>query len=108
MNYLYSYQFPRNEFRTRTIPISKFFNRSPILDGKKRSRKAEELIYKYICTKDKLDEVDDIPLLEEEYESLIEDLRGTYIKEDDYGIVANLIDRAFLISDQMKTTKDPT
>lgn len=34
-------------------------------------------------------------MLEDDYNELIKDLRATYIREDDSGIIAALLDRAF-------------
>lgn len=102
MNFLFNYRFPRNEFRTRTIPLSDFFQRFPLEDGKRRSKKAEELIDKYSNLKDSVYSSEESPILQDEYERLIEDLRGTYIKENDAGVISAIIDRAFLITPKMQ------
>ena len=103
MNFLFNYQFSRNSFRTRTIPMSNFFNKTPIDGNKRRSKKAEQLIIKYLQAKNaEEDRCGDCKMLEDDYNELIKDLRATYIREDDSGIIAALLDRAFLITPQMK------
>jgi len=101
MNYLYSMKFPRVYYSTPSIPMSQFFVKFPMELTKRRCKKVEDLIQKY-----QLDVYNSLPdedsdkylRLEDDLETLLEEIRHIYLSNTYIGLMSWLIDRAFLIS----------
>lgn len=103
MSYLYKYTPPVNRSEESTIPIQDFFNHYELTGNRKKSRKVEELIQKYSFNLYKYNvdddgESEDYLLLRQDFDELIQDIRGTYISNNYLPLMSWLINRAFMIT----------
>lgn len=113
MNYLISLKFEDSRSSETTLPISYFFNKYELEENRRKSKKVEELIEKYSLelfnNLDDSDEYSDFGygdsnnlLLRSDFEELLEDIKMTYISKTYIGLMSWLIDRAFLITPNIK------
>lgn len=106
MNYVYKMrnkQIPNRDI----IPIEQFFVKHKNTETYKVSRKVESFIEKYIQELNQFEmkqshSTEEYFLLRTDYEDLIHDLRGLTISKKYTGLMSWLIDKAFLITPEMK------
>lgn len=109
MNKLFDYKPARLGSRglEPTIPISEFFEKFPLEENRRKSKKVEALIEKYsIGYYNNIKETYDALWLQDEFDKLIEDIKRMYIGQQYVGLFSWLVDRAFLISPSMQSNKD--
>ena len=106
MNYLYNLTFDRRRYE-RSIPISDFFakqeTKNPI---GRRCKKIERLITKYSLNvyntlNSKDEDSDIILLLRTDFNELVDDIKSIVPPDNYIGLMAWLIDRAFIMTPQM-------
>lgn len=108
MNYLYDLKFDERHSKEQTIPISSFFIKHELDENRIKSKKIEELIQDYSlelfnAKKDnKLISNSDYLLLRSDFDELIQKIRTIYIAEKYVGLMSWLIDRAFMITPQIR------
>ena len=115
INYLCEMKFENSRSDESTLPMEYFFNKFEMTDDKKRkkSKKIEDLIqryslmqYKYNTSGDSDDEDNEYLLLRSDFEELINEIQTMYISNNYLGLMSWLIDRAFLISPDLKRNKN--
>lgn len=101
MNYLYKLKFPKYPSRDATLPIGDFFISHPIGNERRRARKIEDFIEKYIVELWTLRvtraDIEDREASKVSFEELIEDIKKAKISKNSVGIMSWLINRAFRI-----------
>ena len=110
MNYLSKVKIPEFKPNTSTLPMSHFFVKFELDKNRRKCKKVEELIEKYsfqlrdynIDDENILDRDNDYLLLRSDFDKLIEDISQTYISKSYLGLMSWLIDRAFMITDEIK------
>ena len=114
MNYLCEIKLPKQPNGSSTLPMDYFFNKYELETNRRQSKKVEELIEKYSLdlyndfmedNKEYTDYGycnDNSLLLRDDFDNLIEDIKRVYISKTYIGLMSWLIDRAFLISQQVK------
>lgn len=116
MNYLMNLKFENFRSNESTLPMSHFFNKYELETNRRQSKKVEELIEKYsfdlynkTVANPKGEFTDygfsssDNLLLMDDFDMLIDDIKTTYISSTYIGLMSWLIDRAFLITPNMKS-----
>jgi len=108
MNYLYNLRF--NEYRNKepTLPMSYFFEKSELKPNYITCKKIEELIEKYsleLYRYNSNQENRDFILLRSDFDVLISDIQKINISNKYWGLFSWLIDRAFMISPQIRSNK---
>lgn len=110
MNYLYNINFPKHRSASPTIPIGEFFISHPIGNERRRAKKIEDFIEKYIVelwtarvTRSDIEEKDSLKV---SFEELIEDIKNLKISKNSIGIMAWLINRAFKIGSGVRGNLD--
>lgn len=111
MNVLGDVDVPRKE-RETSIPIGDFFVKHEYKSDKRKSKRVEEMIEKFSLGYMKQREairIGNEPVVEEEtivlrndFEELVETLRRTYLSTSYTALVSWIIDRAFLITTNVK------
>lgn len=108
MNYIYNIDIGRFPSSDSTLPMSRFFVKFPNKAFRKRSKKVEALIESYSLklyefnTGDNTDDADEYFLLREDFETLVKDIRRTYISDNYIGLMSWLIDRAFMVTPNIR------
>lgn len=113
MNFLMNLKFEDFRSQESTLPNSYFFNKFELEENRRKSKKVEELIEKYSLELfNNLDESDEYAdfgygdsnnlLMRSDFEELLEDIKMTYISKTYIGLMSWLIDRAFLITSNIK------
>lgn len=104
MNYLCDLELNKFRNTTTTLPMSNFFVKHKLEEDRRKCKKVEELISKYSLELFyyNTDNTDDHLLLRSDFSELIQDIRQIYISSNYTGLMSNLIDRAFIISSDMK------
>lgn len=100
MNYLYRLKFERLKNDTKAIPMDQFWVKHDIENGRRKSKKVEELIEKYSLELHNYNISDDnntsdYLLLMDDFDKLIRDIQGIYISKNYLGMMSWLINRAF-------------
>lgn len=115
MNYIFDIETPVYRSDETTLPMSKFFVKYPQELNARRCMKVEELIEKYSLNlyeynSDEQDDDDDDEyfVLREDFNQLVEDIRGIYISRNYMGLMSWLIDRALMITPQQISNKNRT
>ena len=108
MNEIVNLKFVDSRSNEETLPMSYFFQKFELDDNNRiKSKKVEELIQKYSLELYKSNqedgEDDDYILMKNDFEEMIEDISKMYISKNYIGLMSWLIDRAFLISDNIKS-----
>lgn len=118
MNYLMEVKFQNTKNKLPTLPMEHFFNKFPLETNRRQSKKVEEFITKYsleiytnLDRREK--EYTDYGttdsnsiLLRNDFDNLIEDIKKIYISKNYLGLTSWLVDRAFLITPNIKSNKD--
>jgi len=110
MNYIYRLKPDSYNPETSTLPIQHFFIKHKNTDSHKVSRRVEKMIEKYslkLLLAGELDNTDEnlFELLNDDFEKMIEDIRSIYLSRNYLGLISRLIDRAFIITDDLKRRK---
>ncbi len=109
MNFLFDYQFDRVGKLYDEIPMSEFFVKYPLDISRRKFTKIEEFIQKYAIELSKYfsktDENLTMEMLEIDFEDLIEEIKKINISNKYLGLMSWLIDRALMITPQMKSNK---
>lgn len=109
MNYLYNLDLSEFHNSTSTLPMSHFFNKFEMSNNIRTCRKVEDIIAKYslslygINSGDSEDE--DYLLLRKDFDNLILDIQKIKISKNYLGLFSWMIDRAFLITPNIKSTQ---
>ena len=110
MNYLYRLRLERVTSDIVPIDMEQFWIKHDIQNGRRNSKKVEELIqnyslklYNYNATEDKEDS--DYLLLRDDFYKMVEDIKKIYITKNYLGMMSWLINRAFCIGDGVKRNK---
>lgn len=118
MNYLCELKLSKQPNGSSTLPMDYFFNKYELETNRRQSKKVEELIEKYsldlyndwqsnIGTDLEEESFDDNSLLlREDFDNLIEDIRRIYISKTYIGLMSWLIDRAFIVTSNIKRNKN--
>jgi len=103
MNYIFNVEVGKYRNSATTLPMSDFFISFPLAEGRRKSKKVEEMIqefsfdlYNYNVSDDEDDEK--YLLLRNDFELLVQNIRKLYISKNYIGLMSWLIDRAFCIS----------
>jgi hypothetical protein len=102
----------KNQSTEKTIPISEFFIKHKFEQNhKKLNKRVEELIDNYSLNLlnyniDDNNDNDEYLLLKDDFEDMISDIRSIYISSNYKALFSWLIDRCFLITNQVKSNKE--
>ena len=106
MSYLYDLKLNEYRYKSKTLPMSHFFNKYDLDTNRVKSKKVEELIQGYSLTLyENVKEGNnrsDILLLRSDFDELVYHIRKIYISRNYLGLMSWLIDRAFIISPSIK------
>ena len=114
MNYVYKYHPFRQKYKEPTLDMSYYFRRYPMDESRKKYKKIERLIENYSLKLFKTNLNDDMNdgekylLLRSDFDQLISDIRQTAITSKDKGLVSWLLNRAFLITNDLKNNPNVT
>lgn len=106
MNYLCELNIEKKRSSDPTIPISYFFIKNKLIADKRNCKKVEELISSYsldlmeCVISDSNDE--DFLLLRSDFDNLLNDIQKIHISNNYKGLMSWLIDRAFMITDNVR------
>lgn len=109
MNYLYNLDLSEFHHSTSTLPMSHFFVKYDTSNNIRTCRKVEDLISKYsiglydVNSSDS--EKEDYLLLRKDFDDLISDIQKVKISKNYLGLFSWMIDRAFMITPNIKSTK---
>ena len=109
MNYIFDIQVGKYRNSASTLPMSDFFVKFEMDEDRRKSKKVEELIQKYSLDlynyniNDEEDGYDNYLLLRSDFDKMIEDIRGVYISKNYLGMMSWLIDRAFMITPNIRS-----
>ncbi len=110
MNYLYNLKFREYHNKEKTLPMSDFFTKYELDENRIKCKKVEEFIQNYSLSlftrfkekkQNELSEFDYL-LLRSDFDELIQSIRKLYISRNYLGLMSWLIDRAFMITPQIK------
>lgn len=109
MNYLYNLNLTEFHNKDSTLPMNHFFVKCEMSNNIRTCRKVEEIITKYSL---KLYEVnnenpddEDYLLLRKDFNDMISEIQKIKISKNYLGLFSWMIDRAFLITPNIKSTK---
>ncbi len=109
MNYLYNLDLSEFHNSTSTLPMTHFFNKFEMSNNIRTCRKVEDLITKYSLslydTNSRDSEDNDYLLLRKDFDNLISDIQKIKISKNYLGLFSWMIDRAFLITPNIKSTQ---
>lgn len=113
MNVLYRFKPQKHKSTSRTLPMSHFFIQHDFKGGRRKCKKVEELIQKYAFDLYRYNtcedtDTDDHLLMMQNFEELIEDIKKIHISNNYLPLMSYLINRAFLITPQMKGKRGVT
>lgn len=116
MNYLMNLKFENFRSNESTLTMDYFFNKYELETNRRQSKKVEELIEKYsfdLYNKTVVNpngeftdygfSSSDNLLLRSDFEVLVDDIKNTYISSTYIGLMSWLIDRAFMITPNVKS-----
>ena len=100
MNTLSDICFPRATMNKGVLPMSHFFQKYELSEGRRKSKKVEGLIEKYALDlfHSHMNNDDEYFLLRSDFDDLVEDIRGIYISNEYMGLMSWLVNRAFCIT----------
>lgn len=94
---------------TSTLPMSHFFNKFEMSNNIRTCRKVEDIIVKYSLSLYSINsgdsENEDYLLLRKDFDNLILDIQKIKISKNYLGLFSWMIDRAFLITPNIKSTQ---
>lgn len=104
MNYLYDLELNKFRHETTTLPMSYFFKKFELEKNRKTCRRVEDLIsaFSLQLEKSRDDDEEGYLLLRSDFDDLIKSIHTTYISKNYLGLMSWLIDRAFVISPDVK------
>lgn len=104
MNYLYDLNIDKIRHTESTLPISYFFIKNELKTDKRNCKKIEELISQYSLNLINMAECDEEEylLLRSDFDDLISNIQKVNISQNYIGLMSWLIDRAFVITDNVK------
>lgn len=109
MNYLYNLDLSEFHHSSSTLPMSYFFKKYDMANNIRTCKKVEELISKYSITLYETNlnnsESEDYLLLRKDFDDLISDIQKIKISKNYLGLFSWMIDRAFLITPNIKSTQ---
>ena len=109
MNYLYNLDLSEFHHSTTTLPMSHFFVKYDMSNNIRTCRKVEDLISKYSISLYDVNssdsEKEDYLLLRKDFDDLISDIQKVKISKNYLGLFSWMIDRAFMITPNIKSTK---
>ena len=109
MNYLYNLDLSEFHHSSSTLPMSHFFKKYDMTNNIRTCKKVEELISKYSITLYETNlnnsESEDYLLLRKDFDDLISDIQKIKISKNYLGLFSWMIDRAFLITPNIKSTQ---
>jgi hypothetical protein len=109
MNYIFDIKVKDTRKRIGTLPMSDFFIKHELIEHRRKCKKVEELIQNYSLDlfNFNIDDCDDnneqYLLLRHDFDKLISDIQTTYISKNYLGLMSWLIDRAFLITPNIRS-----
>ena len=102
MGELYKMAMPYRRNSSSTLPLSDFYVRYDLNQGRKRCKKIEDLIEKYAFDVYQFNIDDDTEenyfILSDEFEKLVSDIQQIHISNNYLGLMSWLINRAFIIT----------
>lgn len=107
MGYLYELRATKINSATPALPMSAFFVPHKLDIDKRMSHKVEDWIEKYELNifRTKMDEEDEYLLLREDFEELIDDIRGIKFGYKYIGLFSWLLNRAFILTPSVKNNE---
>lgn len=110
MNCLYNLDLNKSRSEESTLPMSHFFYKFALDENRVKCRKVEALIEKYslrlfdynTASGPTLSKDDTYLLLRSDFDNLIHDIRKIFISGNYIGLMSWLIDRAFMITPNLK------
>ena len=104
MNYLYDLELNKFRHETTTLPMPYFFKKFELEKNRKTCRRVEDLIsaFSLQLEKSRDDDEEGYLLLRSDFDDLIKSIQTTYISKNYLGLMSWLIDRAFVISPDVK------
>lgn len=111
MNYIFDIEVGKYRSSSSTLPMTDFFVKHNTELDRRKSKKVEELIQKYSLSLyennvDSGEDNENYLLLRNDFDELINDIRQVYISKNYLGMMAWLIDRAFLITPNIRSNND--
>lgn len=108
MSYLYDFKFKKYRNKSKTLPMSYFFEKYELDTNRIKSKKIEELIQDYSLKLYENEEEKDIQntlLLRSDFKDLIRNIQKVYISKNYLGLMSWLINRAFIITPSIKQNR---
>jgi len=105
MNEIVNLKFIDSRSNEETLPMSYFFQKFELEKDRRTSKKIEELIEKYsldLYKSNQEENDDEYFLMRSDFDDLIEDIKTIYISDSYLGMMSWLVDRAFVITGNMK------
>lgn len=107
MNYLCGVEFKNSRSSECTLPMSYFFQKFELDTDRRNCKKVEEIISRYSLKLNLHNQDDDRDyesylLLRSDFADLISEIRSIHISKNYVGLMSYLIDRAFIITPQVK------
>lgn len=101
MNSLDEIKIKRNRSKDKSLPIFYFMNDCDLKVNRRKSKRVEKMIEDFSLNvyQSQFTDTDDYLLLKDDFESLIERIRTTYISKEYVGLMTWLIKRAFEIDE---------
>ena len=109
MNFLYDVEIAKVRDSRPPIPMSEFFEPVPLDSDRRKSKQVEKMIEKYSITlynNHALNTDDSIYLLKYDFYKMVEDIRAMYISRNYKSLMSWLINRAFLITPEIKNNRN--
>lgn len=111
MNYIFNIRVREFKPKKSTLLMSTFFVKYELEEGRRKSRKVEELIEKYSLNlynlissdTDEDEKREDYLLLRSNFDDLIKDIKDVYISKNYLGLMSWLIDRSFKITPNIRS-----
>lgn len=104
MNYLLNVKFENSRSDESTLPMSYFFQKFELEEDRRKCKKVEELIEKYSLDlyNIKTNEKEEYLLARNDFEDMIREMQSLYVSKTYLGLFSWLIDRAFIITPNIK------
>lgn len=108
MNFVCDYSIKKRIPGSKNLPMSVFFVPHELENIPRKSKRVEQLISNYsnCLFGDRLMGSADYKIQEDEFYSLIEDIRGVYLSNSYKGLVSKLVDKAFRITEDVTNDTD--